>query len=93
MDWDWSNQPTRLDPRRGYSLCRSCWNGNHFNKPFRDKDGVHHPKTSNCLLSRFKQQGDCGCGCLEPAPKKIKFTGAGQNELFDKSVQPKHTDE
>jgi|HubBroStandDraft_3_1064219.scaffolds.fasta_scaffold55963_3 hypothetical protein len=96
MDHDWKRYPLRFDPRRGYRLCEPCWNGQHWNKPYRDKDGVHHPKTSNCLVSVFKGVKDgCGCGCLDPGPKKVKLTGSGQERLFNdpKTEQTRHQDE
>lgn len=80
--WDWKENPVRYDPRRGYKICEDCWNGNHWSKPYRDKNGVHHPKHSNCLISKFKGMGECGCGCLDPGPKKTKFIGEGQEKLF-----------
>lgn len=75
---DWKEEPYRLDPNRGYLLCRPCWNGVHFTKPFRDAKGTWHPKVANCKL------GMCHCGCrpeFQEFKKKIKFTGEGQTSI------------
>lgn len=71
--WNWKKNPLRFDPQRGYMLCESCWNGNHWQPSYKDLMGVNHPKVSNCMLSRFKGLGECGCGCTDPGPKRVKF--------------------
>jgi hypothetical protein len=94
MDWDWKAHPLRLDPRRGYHLCEPCWNLRHFD-PAYEVNGVKYPKVANCLISKWKGAGGCGCPCLEPIPKKVRFTGAGQEKLFDdpEAEEVRHQDE
>jgi hypothetical protein len=75
---DWKNEPYRLDPNRGYLLCRPCWDGTHFNPPYKDANGTSHPKTANC------KQGLCHCGCrpeFQDRKRKPKFTGEGQLDI------------
>ena len=71
---DWKLEPYRYDPSRGYLLCRPCWDGQHFDPPYRDKDGHLHPKTHNCKLDL------CHCGCRPEfkEKRKARFTGEGQ---------------
>jgi hypothetical protein len=89
MDHDWKRYPLKYDPNRGYSLCEPCWNGLHWDPSYRDAQGAWHHKVSNC------KQGGCGCGCLDPGPKKVKFTGSGQERLFNdpETEQTRHQDE
>ena len=71
----WDGRWPRFDPSRGYVLCSKCWNQQHFNPPFVDKDGIRRKSLPLC-------QGDgCGCGCLDKGPKRIKFTGEGQTKI------------
>jgi hypothetical protein len=76
-DWDWERMPLRYDPSRGYLLCQNCWDGNHFNPRYKDKNGTSHPATPLCL------GGGCHCGCRPElkAPRKPKFTHEGQTEI------------
>jgi hypothetical protein len=81
VNWDWSRNPIRLDPSRGLMLCEPCWNSQHLDPPYKDKDGVRHPKVANCLINKYQGKGGCECGCLEPKPAKIRFTGKGQEKF------------
>ena len=82
-NWNWSLNPVRYDPSRGYSLCEPCWNGRHIDPAWKDlATGVRHPKVYNCLINKHEGKGECGCGCKDPGPKKIKFTHEGQQEMF-----------
>jgi hypothetical protein len=41
---NWQKFPLKFDPSRGYSLCKSCWNGQHWNEAFIDADGIKRHK-------------------------------------------------
>lgn len=72
---DWKNEPYRFDPSRGYMLCQPCWNGQHFNPPYRDANNRLHQRVANC------KQGLCHCGCrpeFTEKKKRIKVTHEGQ---------------
>jgi hypothetical protein len=79
---DWKKEPYRYDPSRGYFLCRHCWDGQHFEPAYRDKNGTTHPRKALCAM------GQCGCGCRPEfkATRKPKFTGEGQQKLPDAGV-------
>lgn len=77
---DWNKEPYRLDPQRGYLLCKPCWDGQHFDPAYFDAAGTKHPKVANC------KQGLCHCGCrpeFQDRARKPKFTGEGQISFLD----------
>lgn len=77
IDRLWDGKWPRWDPHRGYLLCEPCWNHQHFEPSYRDKDGIRRPKRSNC------NRKGCSCGCVHDlAPRKAKFTGEGQTEIL-----------
>jgi hypothetical protein len=75
-DWDWKRMELRYDHLRGYLLCQSCWNGQHFSPSYRDGKGTAHARTPTC------KGGGCHCGCRPEFQKRnLKFTHEGQMEI------------
>ena len=72
----WYGRWPRYDPNRGYHLCEHCWNGQHTRQDYTIA-GKKSGQIPNC------QGGGCGCGCRAEfkAPRKPKFTHAGQTEI------------
>ena len=67
---DWKEEPYRLDPNRGYLLCRPCWDGQHFDPPYKDASG-----TPRGCRPEFQDR-----------KRKPKFTGEGQTSLLSDDV-------
>jgi len=78
-EWNWKTHPLKYDPSRGYLLCEPCWQGCHWQPPYKDANGVLRPKVANC------RKGGCGCPCQPEflKGKSPRFTGLGQQDLFE----------